>query len=136
MPMRLTGIDHVGVVVDNLEDACELLEHGLGLQPQERLEREDLRSAFFACGDMRIEVIEITEPDARRARLGRGPARIEHIAFVADDLDATIIALNALGIQPLAPPRPSGENLTFWTDPDTSDGMMFQFIAPNATVGN
>jgi methylmalonyl-CoA/ethylmalonyl-CoA epimerase len=133
--MRLKGIDHVGVIVDNLEDACALLEDGLGLQPQERIEREDLRSAFFACGGTRIEVIEITEPDARRARLGRGPARIEHIAFVADDLDATIVALNALGIRPQGPPRRSGENLTFWTDPDTSDGVVFQFIAPKPAAG-
>lgn len=131
--MQLRGIDHVGVIVDDLDDACRLLEHGLGLEPQERIEREDLRAAFFACGTTRIEVIEVTDPDARRERLGDATARIEHIAFKADDLDATMAALTALGIQTKAPPRPSGKNLTFWTDPATSDGVMFQFIVPDTT---
>jgi methylmalonyl-CoA/ethylmalonyl-CoA epimerase len=134
MPVQLKRIDHVGVIVDNLEDACELLESGLGLQPQETIERDDLRAAFFACGETRIEVIEVTDPDARRERLADGTARIEHIAFLADDLDATMAALAALGITPKAPPRPSGENVTFWTDPGTSDGVMFQFIAPDNRV--
>lgn len=129
--MRLRAIDHVGVIVDNLADACKLLQQGLGLQPQETLEREDLRTAFFACGGTRIEIIEIIDPDARQERLGDSSARIEHIAFVADDLDSTLAALAELGIRPNANPRPSGKNMTFWTDPDTSDGVVFQFIAPD-----
>jgi methylmalonyl-CoA/ethylmalonyl-CoA epimerase len=128
--MQLTGIDHVGVIVDNLEDACTLLRDGFGLEPQETLEREDLRAAFFACGPTRIEVIEVTDPDARRERLGDATARIEHIAFKAGELDETLSGLAALGIAPKAPPRASGPNLTFWSDPATSDGVMFQFIVP------
>lgn len=133
--MQLRRIDHVGVIVDNLEDACELLEHGLGLEPQETIARDDLRAAFFACGETRIEVIEIIDADARQQRLGDAPARIEHIALLADDLSETLDALAALGIQPNAPPRPSGKNLTFWTDPATSDDVMFQFIVPDPHAG-
>jgi methylmalonyl-CoA/ethylmalonyl-CoA epimerase len=132
--MQLTGIDHVGVIVDDLAEACTLLRDGFGLEPQETLEREDLRAAFFACGPTRIEVIEVTDPEARRERLGDATARIEHIAFKAADLEATIAALAALGINPKAPPRQSGPNLTFWTDPGTSDGVMFQFIAPDPSA--
>ncbi|GAB4444236.1 MAG: methylmalonyl-CoA epimerase [Chloroflexi bacterium OHK40] len=127
--MQLKRIDHIGVIVDNLADASTLLEQGFGLTPVPGTSRPDLRTVFFRCGDVSIEVIEISDPETRQARLGEGQrARIEHIAFEVEDLNQTLEALAALGVQPTAPPRMSGSYLTFWTNPDSSDGVMYQFL--------
>jgi methylmalonyl-CoA/ethylmalonyl-CoA epimerase len=87
------------------------------------------------CGDVSIEVIEIRDQEARLARLGEHQqARIEHIAIEVDDLEATLRALEALAVRPKAPPRLSGGRLTFWTEPQSSDGVMYQFVEKEATT--
>ena len=126
--MELKRIDHIGVIVDDLAQAAGLLR-SLGLSDGPTLEREDLSAAFFPCGDVSIEVIEILDPEQRRQRLGEGQqARIEHIAIEVDDLDATLAALEALGIRADAPPREALGSLTFWTTAETSDGVRYQFL--------
>jgi methylmalonyl-CoA/ethylmalonyl-CoA epimerase len=128
--VELRRIDHVGVIVDDLDDAARLLGEGFGLERTSVVDRDDLRLAFFRCGDVSIEVIEPLEPELRRRRLGEGArARIEHIAFEVADLERALAALGALGVEPNAPPLRSGARTMFWTDPATSDGMMFQFVA-------
>lgn len=127
--MKLNRIDHIGVVVDNIEEATALLRQGFGLEAGPTTQREDLCTAFFRCGDVSIEVIEIKDSEARRVRLGEHQrARIDHIAIEVDDLDTTLRALEALGVRPKAPPRLSGDRLTFWAEPDSSDGVMYQFV--------
>lgn len=127
--MELRRIDHIGVVVADLAEAGALLEQGFGLKPRPGVVREDLRTAFFQCGDVSIELIEVTDPEARRQRLGDGQrARIEHIAFEVDQLQATLSALEAIGVAANAAPRRSGNTQTFWTNPETSSGIMFQFL--------
>jgi methylmalonyl-CoA/ethylmalonyl-CoA epimerase len=123
-------IDHIGVIVDDLADAERLLGEGFGLERTTTAERDDLKLAFFRCGDVSIEVIEMLDPDLRRERLGEGArARIEHIAFEVPDLERALTALAALGIEPNAPPLRSGGRTMIWTDPATSDDIMFQFVA-------
>ena len=120
--------DHVGVIVDDLEEAARLLV-AFGLQPGETIDTEDLRVAFFSCGNANIEIIEPLDAGLRRERLGEGNrARIEHIAFQVGDLDAALAALGALGVEPNAPPRRLPDRSMFWTAPETSDGIMFQFV--------
>ena len=133
--MELRRIDHIGVIVDDLAEAVGLLR-SLGLADGPTLERDDLNAAFFPCGDVSIEVIEILDPDQRRRRLGEGArARIEHIAIEVDDLDATLAALAALGIEADAPPREVLGSVTFWTDAETSDGVRYQFLEKQAGSG-
>jgi methylmalonyl-CoA/ethylmalonyl-CoA epimerase len=123
-------IDHVGVIVDDLDDAARLLGDGLGLERTTTVDRDDLRLAFFRCGDVSIEIIELLDPALRRERLGDGAqARIEHIAFEVGDLGDALAALSALGVEPNAPPLRSGTRTMVWTDPATSDDIMFQFLA-------
>ena len=125
--MEMRRLDHVGVVVDDLDEAARLLE-ALGLVESERAEHDGLRLAFFTAGNAMVEIIEPTDPGIRAKRLGDARARIEHIAFEIGDLDGALSALGALGVEPNAPPRRLPDRAMFWTDPETSDGIMFQFV--------
>jgi catechol 2,3-dioxygenase-like lactoylglutathione lyase family enzyme len=125
--MQMRGLDHVGVVVDDLDEAARLLE-ALGLVENERAEHGGLRLAFFSAGNAMVEIIEPTDPAVRARRLGDARARIEHIAFEIGDLDGALSALGAIGVEPNAPPRRAPDRSMFWTDPETSDGIMFQFV--------
>lgn len=126
--MKLERIDHIGVIVDDLAEAARTLRDVLGLTEGDHVERENLRSIFFACGDTEIELVELIDPDQRRERLGGGEARIEHIAFEVDDLDAVYTALDALGVKPKTPPQAAERYRTFFTRPETADGVAYQFV--------
>jgi methylmalonyl-CoA/ethylmalonyl-CoA epimerase len=131
----LKRIDHVGVIVDDLEEAKRFLAD-LGL----RFDRDlvipgRLHAAFYACGDTQIEIIEVDDAAERAERLGDGKARVEHIAFEVDSLSKTMEALRGLGVDTTtADPMAVGTNLNYWTKADTSDGVMYQLIEKGAAA--
>jgi methylmalonyl-CoA/ethylmalonyl-CoA epimerase len=127
MGVRLKRVDHVGIIVDDLDEAASLFRDSLGLTLTRETNRPELRAAFYSCQGVAIELIEILDPAMRAERL-RGDAVIEHVAFEVENLNATTMALEAVGIKPKAPARQSGDSLTFWTDPRTSDGIVLQFL--------
>jgi len=88
-----------------------------------------LRAAFYRCGEVQVEIIEITEPAERVQRLGDDRARIEHIALEVDDLATTLQALDGLGVKVnTAKPALIDNSLNLWTVPETCDGVMYQLI--------
>lgn len=125
----LKRIDHVGVIVDDLEEAKRFLSE-LGLQFDRDLEISGrLRAAFYACGETQLEVIEVDEPAERARRLGDSKARIEHVAFEVDSLSTTLRALSGLGVETTtADPMVVGANLNYWTKAETCDGVQYQLI--------
>jgi methylmalonyl-CoA/ethylmalonyl-CoA epimerase len=127
----LKRIDHVGVIVDDLEQARQFLV-GLGLRHDRDLEIAGrLRASFYTCGEIEIEVLEISEPLERSRRLGSASARIEHIAIEVDSLSQTAEDLAQLGgrLQTDAPVK-LDKGLNYWTVAETCDGIMYQFIEP------
>src|SRR5215831_5959556 len=125
----LKRIDHVGVIVDDLDEAKGFLSN-MGLRFDRDLVMPGrLRAAFYACGDTQIEIIEVDDPAERAERLGDGRARVEHIAFEVDSLSTTMEALRGLGVDTtFADPVAIGGNLNYWTKADTCDGVMYQLI--------
>lgn len=129
----LKRIDHVGVVVENLEEAKRFLSEVLQLP----LDRESdatavlgVKSAFFRCGDADIELIEPVDAEARRERLGGNvKARVEHIAIEVDDVAGTLQALEGFGVRATTDePIELGARLNVFTRPETSNDVMYQFL--------
>jgi methylmalonyl-CoA/ethylmalonyl-CoA epimerase len=128
----LKRIDHIGVVVDDLEEARRFLEGKLGLDLVRTGEAPTVgrRFAFYRCGDCQIELIEELDPAAREGSAGPGGATIEHIAIQVDDLDGAIAALEGVGVRFRDRPVQVGANLNVWTLPESCDGVMYQLLAP------
>jgi catechol 2,3-dioxygenase-like lactoylglutathione lyase family enzyme len=126
--MKLKRIDHVGVIVANLMEAKHLMVQGFGLTPDRELQMPDLIAAFLKCGNASVELIEVTNPEMRRKRLGDSIARVEHIAFEVESLTETLTALEAMGIKTTGPPSIGGPFTSVWTVADTSGGVMYQFM--------
>jgi len=125
----LKQVDHVGIIVDDIKEARKFLTQ-VGMEHQRDLDYpERLHASFYQCGQIQIEVIEITEPYERERRLGGAKARIEHIAFEVDDLAEVMTFFASLGVkaQTHAPVK-VGDSLNYWTVGDTSDGVVYQLI--------
>ncbi len=127
---RLKRIDHVGVVVDDLERVSRFLADVLGMELVRTLDSRErrLRANFFRCGDVDVELIELEDPEARASRLGENPARIDHIAIEVDDLAAAAGQLAERGIRmSTSAPARTATTVSFFSEPDSSAGVMLQF---------
>jgi methylmalonyl-CoA/ethylmalonyl-CoA epimerase len=123
-------LDHVGVVVENLPAARRFLDEVLGFTFDRSLSIPGrLEAVFYQCGDTGVELIEVSDPDERERRLGNATARIEHIAVEVDDLNAAFDQLTAAGVEATtAAPVVGGPLRSYFTRPETSNGVMFQIF--------
>lgn len=132
MTVEFRDVDHVGIVVADLEAASSFLEGVFGLVPALRADSAQFRTAFFDCGQTRIEALEPVDESTRAQRLGDAQARIDHVAFVVPDMDAALAALAERGVE-TTPEATSDGRRTCWTIPSTSGGLIYQLIEPRPT---
>lgn len=120
-------IDHVGVIVDDLDEAKAFLEQ-LGMSfKREFAAGERLKGAFYTCGDTDLELIEIMDPAERAKRLGDGQARIEHVGVEVEKLAPAVEALRVLGVTFTSDePLVVGSTVNLWTTAETCDGVGYQ----------
>lgn len=104
--MNLSKIDHVGIAVENLEEALKFYEGVLGLKSAgvEVVEEQKVKVAFLPCGDSELELLESTEPDGPIARFiekngGRGG--VQHVAVRVDNIEEAIEEVKAAGMRML-----------------------------------
>jgi methylmalonyl-CoA/ethylmalonyl-CoA epimerase len=127
----LKRIDHVGIVVDDLECVGRFLVETLGLELTRRSDdvATGARTEFYRCGDGSIELIELADPEARARRLGSDRARVEHVAIEVEDIGATGAGLADRGIRTTTrEPRRTGPNRSLFTEPETTGGFVLQFL--------
>ena len=84
----------------------------------------------MSFGDVDIELLEITDPEMRRRRMaGEREARIEHIGIRVEDLDSAVAELRARGVRmSTEEPYGAGGWRYYFTDPATTDGIVYQFF--------
>jgi catechol 2,3-dioxygenase-like lactoylglutathione lyase family enzyme len=124
-------VDHVGVVVSSLGAAGTFLREALGLdlKSQPKPTPEGVQIAFYGGEGARVELIEVSSPDALAARLGGAEARIEHIALEVDDVREATTRLRARGVRfTTDEPYPVRDTLSIWTVPETSAGIAWQLF--------
>jgi catechol 2,3-dioxygenase-like lactoylglutathione lyase family enzyme len=129
----VSRIDHVAVVVDDLDEARRFVGGMLGLELVSEGESSETaaRYAFYQWGEVQLEILEITDPEKRRRRMGgERSARIEHIGVAVDDLAGTVADLRAKGVRTMtAEPIAVGNWRYYFTDPETTDGVVYQFFS-------
>lgn len=130
-------LDHVGVLVADLEAAKTFARDVLGLELDREFEAPEhgLAGAFFGLGGGDLEVFTLSEPASGRLPEG-APGTIDHVAVRVDDLDAERERLSAQGVRFTGPmhPEPIDDPVDLrgarhlWTDPETSHGCRVQLI--------
>jgi catechol 2,3-dioxygenase-like lactoylglutathione lyase family enzyme len=132
----IEDVDHLGIVVADLEESHRFVCEVLGFAHCESVDIPGrLRARFYTKGGCELEVIEVTEPSERVARLGDGAlAKLDHVALRASDVAATIQELETAGV------AFGGEGLRTIGGRDfafsvaqTSQGVRFQVIAPRSS---
>jgi methylmalonyl-CoA/ethylmalonyl-CoA epimerase len=94
------GIHHLGLAVENLEDALATYERLFGAEVEHRatVDGQGVRAASLRIGDGRVELLEPLEEDTPVGRFlaRRGPG-MHHVAYEVADVRATLAELADAG---------------------------------------
>jgi methylmalonyl-CoA/ethylmalonyl-CoA epimerase len=120
-------LSHIGIAVADLKEAVEAFSIVLGGDPDhyEEVVDQKIKTAIFAAGPGRVELLEATSPDSPIAKFleKRGPG-IHHMAVEVDDLTEELIRLKKAGLR-----------LIDETPRFGAEGTLIAFVHPKSTAG-
>ena len=94
--MKVTKVDHIGIAVNNMDEALAFYRDTLGITSTgtEVIEDQKVRVAFLPLGDTELELLESTAPDGPVAKFieKRGEG-IQHIALRVDNIEEALAEL-------------------------------------------
>lgn len=124
---KVKNINHVAVVVDDMEKALSFWRDALGIELHELREvpAEASQVAFLPLSGSEVELVMPTSADSGIAKyLARRGAGMHHICLEVDDIHAMLAQLEAKGVRLIN------------TNPrETADGKLYAFIHPESTSG-
>jgi methylmalonyl-CoA/ethylmalonyl-CoA epimerase len=127
MSVKAEGLDHVAIVVKDLEAAIRLYRDTLGLELTgvEEVPEQHVTTAIFGRGMGRVELICPTTKDSGVARyLEKRGEGLHHICLEVADLDGALAALREAGA-PLIDQAPK----------PGAGGARVAFVHPRGTHG-
>lgn len=132
--MNLTRVNHLGVIVADLDRAVDGFTRILGLElDHTEPYGDELDIAFLPCGETLVELILPRTSNGFSADYLRenGPG-IQHVAFEVDDLEAALTELAERGVDPLgeAPRLGAGNTIIAFLDPEPFGGILVELCQP------
>jgi methylmalonyl-CoA/ethylmalonyl-CoA epimerase len=126
-------LEHIGIAVKNLSHSVPLFEMLLNTKcyKEELVMSESVKTAFFALGDQKIELLESIEPNSAISRfIERKGEGIHHIAFKVTDIRAEMKRLSAAGFELLYDePRTGADNkLVCFLHPKGTNGVLIELV--------
>ncbi|HLA43652.1 MAG TPA: methylmalonyl-CoA epimerase [Aggregatilineales bacterium] len=120
-------INHIAVVVENLENALGFWRDALGLEllRTENNAEEEVSIAFLPVGESEIELLQPTNPESGIGKyLAKRGAGLHHICLEVEDIDSSIAHLRQHHIELInESPRTREE------------GTRYCFVHPRSTGG-
>jgi methylmalonyl-CoA/ethylmalonyl-CoA epimerase len=131
----LSAIDHVGVAVENIDDALALYREQLGmaLVHRETVTEQGVDAALLDVGDGHIELLQPLGPDTAVGKFlaRRGPG-LHHVAYRVASVQDTLDACAAAGMR-LIDERPRtgirGSRVAF-LHPAATGGVLTEIVQP------
>ncbi len=127
-------MDHVGIVVNNIDDSLKTYRDQLGFTLIERvmIPEQKVEAAFLDAHNSAIELIAPTDPESGTAKfLAKRGEGAHHIAYEVADLVAALAELKAQGVQLIdETPRQGVHGLVAFVHPKATHGMMIELLQP------
>jgi methylmalonyl-CoA epimerase len=136
----LKKINHIAVAVKDVEASSRLFSEVLGFSGGgiEVFDNFEVKVAFFAIGDVKIELVEPLNPDGGVAKfLAKRGEGIHHIAFEVDDVAAALDHYKSKGVR-LINERPepgANDTLVAFLHPKSTGGVLVEILQPATSEG-
>jgi len=129
-------VNHIGIVVADLEAGIAMFERLFGAGPASRQEMPDvgLKIAVFEAANVAIELLQYSGTNDAFAKrtMGEAPG-VNHIAFGVEKLADTIAELEAAGAETMAGfPRQGAHGRVAFFEPASTGGVRFEVCGPPA----
>ncbi|HEY1832866.1 MAG TPA: methylmalonyl-CoA epimerase [Solirubrobacteraceae bacterium] len=130
-------IDHIGVAVEQIEPALELYRDGLRLEVAHRevVESQGVEAVLLDVGENHVELVAPLAPDTPVGKfIARNGPGLHHVAYQVEDIDATLAALAAAGLELIdKQPRVGirGSRVAFM-HPRSTGGVLTEIVQPAA----
>jgi methylmalonyl-CoA/ethylmalonyl-CoA epimerase len=128
-------IDHIGVAVDDLDEAISLYRDRLGmpLQHRETVKQLGVEAVLLGIGDGHVELLRPALPDSPVGRFleRRGPG-MHHVAYQTGDIDTALESVRESGLQLVderARPGIMGSRVAF-VHPKSTGGVLIELVEP------
>jgi methylmalonyl-CoA/ethylmalonyl-CoA epimerase len=132
--MEARGIHHLGVAVEDLDEALSTYERLFGAEVEHRatVPEQGVEAAAVLVGDGRVELLEPLEADTPVGRFlaKRGPG-MHHVAYEVEDVHAAVTRLAEAGAEMIdEQPREGlfGLQVAF-IHPDSVHGVLAEVVA-------
>ena len=125
--MTIKKIDHIGIVVKDIEAALKVYRDALGLELTrvEFVPEQAVKIAFLPTGESEIELVQPTTDDSGIARyLAKRGEGVHHICLEVDDIEATLAQMAAQGLEMIDQKPRVG-----------SGGQKYAFVHPRSAHG-
>ncbi len=131
----LSAIDHVGVAVENIDDALTLYTESLGMPVvhRETVTEQGVEAVLLDVGDAHIELLQPLGPDTAVGRFlsRRGPG-LHHVAYRVANVEQTLGDLARAGFRLIdEQPRTGirGSRVAF-VHPACTGGVLTEIVQP------
>ncbi len=130
--MKLSHIEHIGIAVNDLNEAIPYYENILGLKCYsiEEVKDQKVKTAFFKIGQTKLELLESTSLEGPISKFiekrGQG---IHHIAFAVDGIENALAEAEENGVKLIdQQPRKGAEGLDIaFLHPKSTFGVLTEF---------
>jgi methylmalonyl-CoA/ethylmalonyl-CoA epimerase len=128
-------IDHIGVAVEDLDQAVALYRDNLGMREQHRetVEEQGVEAVLLEIGDGHVELLSPLGSETAVGRFleKRGPG-IHHVAYRTEDIDSTLESVRAAGLSLIdEQPRVGIRNSRVaFVHPKSTGGVLTEIVEP------
>ncbi len=134
----LKQIDHIGIAVQSIAESRTFYEDVLGLvcEKEEEVASQKVKTAFFALGNVHLELLEPTESSSPIAKFletkGEG---FHHIAYKTNDIEAQLETARDAGCTLIheVPFTGAGGKQVAFLHPKSSFGILTEFCTETTT---
>jgi methylmalonyl-CoA/ethylmalonyl-CoA epimerase len=129
------AVDHLGVVVEDLDAAIELYSDRLGmpLQHRETVSEQGVEAALLGVGDSHVELLRPLGEDTPIGRFlaKRGPG-LHHTAYRCVDVAETLEQCRARGLRLIdeQPRRGIRDSRVAFLHPASTGGVLTELVQP------
>jgi methylmalonyl-CoA/ethylmalonyl-CoA epimerase len=128
-------IDHIGVAVEDLDEALTLYRDRLGMpvHHREKVEQFGVEAALVGIGDGYVELLEPVSADTSVGRfLERHGPGMHHVAYETRDIDSALESVREAGLE-LIDERPRAgirNSRVAFVDPKSTGGVLTELVEP------
>jgi methylmalonyl-CoA/ethylmalonyl-CoA epimerase len=128
-------IDHIGVAVEDLDEAVSLYAERLGMpvQHRETVESQGVEAVLLGVGESHVELLRPLSAESAVGRfLERNGPGLHHVAYGTDDVEAALEAVRRSGLRLIdEQPRTGirGSRVAF-VHPKSTGGVLTELVEP------